>query len=300
MGSSWPCTEAEPGPTVPAAPAGPLVGRRRAEATRGGDEEPGGCQARHPLGGPEGDRRPARSPPLDGSERLALPGLQVVRVRAAGPEPGPVPALRDPRRGAGLAGLARAARSAQMGNQHPGQAQVGAREGGAAGRAGGGLRRRGRGPGRGTRARGCGWISPTPPCGSAWCWPWPSTSASRPTPRTCAHRSRQAVRGVLYAGLVALALWWTAAGEPLNGFDAALWLLCFFAVEGNMPEARERGACPARVTGRGRGLACEAGVRGTEFRPCSGAATRSAAARPAVGSRPPSTHLHCGSVGQRP
>ncbi len=49
-----------------------------------------------------------------------------------------------------------------------------------------------------------------------------------------AHRARQAVRGVLYAGLIALALWWTTAGELLNGFDAALWLLCFFAVEGNI------------------------------------------------------------------
>jgi hypothetical protein len=49
-----------------------------------------------------------------------------------------------------------------------------------------------------------------------------------------AHRSRQAVRGALYAGLVALALWWAATGELLNGFDAALWLLCFFAVEGNI------------------------------------------------------------------
>ena len=49
-----------------------------------------------------------------------------------------------------------------------------------------------------------------------------------------AHRLRQAVRGVLYAGLAALALWWAATGELLNGFDAALWLLCFFAVEGNI------------------------------------------------------------------
>ena len=48
------------------------------------------------------------------------------------------------------------------------------------------------------------------------------------------HRARQAVRGALYAGLVALALWWAAAGELLNAFDAALWLLCFFAVEGNI------------------------------------------------------------------
>ncbi len=31
-----------------------------------------------------------------------------------------------------------------------------------------------------------------------------------------------------------LALWWAAAGELLNGFDAALWLLCFFAIEGNI------------------------------------------------------------------
>ena len=52
--------------------------------------------------------------------------------------------------------------------------------------------------------------------------------------RLRAHRSRRAARGVLYAGLVALALWWAAAGELLNGFDAALWLLCFFAVEGNI------------------------------------------------------------------
>ena len=52
--------------------------------------------------------------------------------------------------------------------------------------------------------------------------------------RLRAHRSRQAVRGVLYAGLVAVAVWWAAAGELLNGLDAALWLLCFFAVEGNI------------------------------------------------------------------
>jgi hypothetical protein len=49
-----------------------------------------------------------------------------------------------------------------------------------------------------------------------------------------AHRSRQAVRGVLYAGLFGFALWWAAAGELLNGFDATLWLLSFFAVEGNI------------------------------------------------------------------
>jgi hypothetical protein len=48
------------------------------------------------------------------------------------------------------------------------------------------------------------------------------------------HWARQAARGVLYAGLAALALWWAATGELLNGFDAALWLLCFFAVEGNI------------------------------------------------------------------
>ncbi len=52
--------------------------------------------------------------------------------------------------------------------------------------------------------------------------------------RLRAHRARRAVRGALYAGLVALALWWAAAGELLNGFDAALWLLCFFAIEGNI------------------------------------------------------------------
>ena len=28
--------------------------------------------------------------------------------------------------------------------------------------------------------------------------------------------------------------WWAATGELLNGFDAALWLLCFFAIEGNI------------------------------------------------------------------
>ena len=52
--------------------------------------------------------------------------------------------------------------------------------------------------------------------------------------RLRARRLRQVVRGVLYAGLVALALWWAATGELLNGFDAALWLLCFFAIEGNI------------------------------------------------------------------
>ena len=54
--------------------------------------------------------------------------------------------------------------------------------------------------------------------------------------RLRAHRARQAVRGVLNGGLAALALWWAAAGELLNGFDAALWLLCFFAIEGNILE----------------------------------------------------------------
>jgi hypothetical protein len=39
---------------------------------------------------------------------------------------------------------------------------------------------------------------------------------------------------VLYAGLIGLALWWAAAGELLDGFDAALWLLSFFAIEGNI------------------------------------------------------------------
>jgi hypothetical protein len=54
-------------------------------------------------------------------------------------------------------------------------------------------------------------------------------------------------RGVLYAGLVALALCWAAAGELLNGFDAALWLLCFFAVEGNI--LRHEGTEPAAPHG---------------------------------------------------
>ena len=58
-----------------------------------------------------------------------------------------------------------------------------------------------------------------------------------------AHRTRQAVRGVLYAGLAAPALWWAATGELLNAFDAALWLLCFFAIEGNI--LRHEGAEPA-------------------------------------------------------
>ena len=49
-----------------------------------------------------------------------------------------------------------------------------------------------------------------------------------------AHRARQAARGVLYAGLFGLALWWAATAEWLNAFDAALWLLCFFAIEGNI------------------------------------------------------------------
>ena len=61
-----------------------------------------------------------------------------------------------------------------------------------------------------------------------------------------AHRSRQAVRGVLYAGLVALALWWAAAGELLNAFDAALWLLCFFAIEGNILRYEHAEPAPCR------------------------------------------------------
>jgi hypothetical protein len=58
-----------------------------------------------------------------------------------------------------------------------------------------------------------------------------------------AHRARRAVRGALYAGLVVLALWWAATGELLNAFDAALWLLCFFAIEGNI--LRHESAEPA-------------------------------------------------------
>jgi hypothetical protein len=54
--------------------------------------------------------------------------------------------------------------------------------------------------------------------------------------RLRAHRARRAARGALYAGLFGLALWWAAAGELLNGFDAALWILCFFAIEGNIRE----------------------------------------------------------------
>ncbi len=49
-----------------------------------------------------------------------------------------------------------------------------------------------------------------------------------------AHRLRQAVRGVLYAGLIILMLWWATTGELLNSFDAALWILCFFVIEGNI------------------------------------------------------------------
>ena len=60
--------------------------------------------------------------------------------------------------------------------------------------------------------------------------------------RLRAHRARQAARGVLYAGLFGLALWWAATGEWLDGFDAALWLLCFFAVEGNILEHERAGA----------------------------------------------------------
>ena len=62
--------------------------------------------------------------------------------------------------------------------------------------------------------------------------------------RLRAHRSRRAARGVLYAGLVALALWWAASGEPLNGFDAALWLLCFVATEGNILRHENAEAAP--------------------------------------------------------
>ena len=54
--------------------------------------------------------------------------------------------------------------------------------------------------------------------------------------RLRAHRARRAARGALYAGLFGLALWWAATGEWLDGFDAALWLLCFFAIEGNILE----------------------------------------------------------------
>jgi hypothetical protein len=75
-------------------------------------------------------------------------------------------------------------------------------------------------------------------------------------------------QGRAVCGLVGLALWWTATGELLNGFDAALWLLCFFAIEGNILRTRTR-SLPCRVTGW-PGPAREAGVRGFKCRPCSG------------------------------
>ena len=60
-----------------------------------------------------------------------------------------------------------------------------------------------------------------------------------------AHRARQAARGVLYAGLFAGAV----VGRhrrTANGFDAALWLLCFFAVEGNILEHEHAGPTAQR------------------------------------------------------
>lgn len=49
-----------------------------------------------------------------------------------------------------------------------------------------------------------------------------------------AGRLHHAVKIILYAGLVAIAIIWGMQGDILNFYDAFLWIVCFFAIELNL------------------------------------------------------------------
>ena len=46
--------------------------------------------------------------------------------------------------------------------------------------------------------------------------------------------ARNGVKAALYAALFAYVLLWTRAGSWLDGYDAGLWILCFFVIELNI------------------------------------------------------------------
>ena len=51
---------------------------------------------------------------------------------------------------------------------------------------------------------------------------------------TPVHRRRARARSALYAGVFACAVLWGIEGALLDFYDAALWILCFFAIEMNL------------------------------------------------------------------
>jgi len=60
-------------------------------------------------------------------------------------------------------------------------------------------------------------------------------------------RVRNILKGVLYALLAGYAIWWGVTAEVLDFYDAALWILCFGAIEMNIVrhEVGEEGATGA-------------------------------------------------------
>lgn len=48
------------------------------------------------------------------------------------------------------------------------------------------------------------------------------------------HPLHMPLKGVLYVGLIIMAIGWSLRGDALNGLDAALWIICFFAIEMNI------------------------------------------------------------------
>ena len=51
---------------------------------------------------------------------------------------------------------------------------------------------------------------------------------------TVAHRRRTLAKSILYAGVLGCAVTWGIEGALLDFYDAALWILCFFAIEMNL------------------------------------------------------------------
>jgi hypothetical protein len=51
---------------------------------------------------------------------------------------------------------------------------------------------------------------------------------------SAAHRQRNAVKYMLYAATFVCAVLWGIEGALLDFYDAALWILCFFAIEMNL------------------------------------------------------------------
>ena len=51
---------------------------------------------------------------------------------------------------------------------------------------------------------------------------------------THVHRRRTWLKLLLYVGVFACAVLWGIEGALLDFYDAALWILCFFAIEMNL------------------------------------------------------------------